>query len=58
MTHYNVHSLGGDGIFLGSQNKGYVVQSTMWNNLESQLFWIATGRVRLDREMVASVLAA
>jgi hypothetical protein len=30
----------------------------MWNNLEIRLFRITTGRVRLDDEMVASMLAA
>jgi hypothetical protein len=58
MTHSNVRSLGGDDIFLDGWNKSYVAQSTMWNNSETQLFWITTRSVRLDGEMVASVLMA
>jgi hypothetical protein len=58
MTYSNVRSLGGDDIFFDSWNKGYVIQSTIWNNSETRLFWITIGRVRLDCEMVASILAA
>jgi hypothetical protein len=38
MTHFNIRSLGCDDIFFDSWNKGYVVQSTMWNNSEAWLF--------------------
>jgi NADH:ubiquinone oxidoreductase subunit K len=58
MTHNNIRSLSGNDIFLDSWNMGYVVQSSMWNNLETQLFWITTGSVRLDCEMLALVLTA
>jgi hypothetical protein len=34
MAHSNVRSLSGDDIFFNSWNKGYVVQSAMWNNSE------------------------
>jgi hypothetical protein len=58
MTHSNVRSLGGNDIFFDSWNKGYVVQSAIWNNSETRFFRITIGRVRLDCEMVASMLAA
>jgi hypothetical protein len=58
VTHSNVHSLSGDDVFFDSWNKGYVIQSAMWNNSETWLFWITTRRVRLDCEVVASMLAA
>jgi hypothetical protein len=58
MTHPNIHSFSGDGIFLTSWNESYVVQFAMWNNTETRLFWITTRSVRLDCEMVASVLEA
>jgi hypothetical protein len=58
MTHSNVCPLGCDDNFFDSWNKGYVVQSTMWNNSETRFFGITTGRVRLDYEMVASMLVA
>jgi hypothetical protein len=58
MTNSNVHSLGGDDILFDSWNKGYVVQFAMWNNSETRLFRTTTGWVRLDYEMVASMLAA
>jgi hypothetical protein len=58
MTHSNVYSLSDDDIFLDSWNESYVVQSTMWNNSNTRLFWITTRSVRLDGEMVASVLMA
>jgi hypothetical protein len=58
MTHSNVRSLGGDDIFFDSWNKVYDVESAMWNNSETRLFCITTGRVRLDCEMVALMLAA
>jgi hypothetical protein len=57
MPHSNTRLLSGGDIFLDGWNEGYVVQPAMWKNLETQLFWITTGRVRLDCEMVASVLA-
>jgi hypothetical protein len=58
MTHSNVCSLDDNDIFFDSWNKGYVVQSAMWNNSETRLFWITTGRVRLNCEVVASRLVA
>jgi hypothetical protein len=58
MTHSKICSLGGDVIFFDSWNKGYVVQSTMWNNSETRLFEITTGWVRLDYEVVASIFVA
>jgi hypothetical protein len=58
MTHSNAHPLGGNDIFFDGWNKGYVVQSTMWNNLETRFFEITTRKVRLDCEMVALMLAA
>jgi hypothetical protein len=58
MTHSNVCSLSGDDIFLDSWNESYVVQSTKWNHLETRLLYITTGCVRLNCEMVTSVLAA
>jgi hypothetical protein len=39
-----------DGIFLDSGNEGYVVQSSVWNNSDIQLFWTTIGRERLDCE--------
>jgi hypothetical protein len=56
VIHSNLRSLSGDNIFFDSWNKGYVVQSAMWNNSETRLFWSTTGSVRLDGEMVASML--
>jgi hypothetical protein len=38
MTHCNVHYLSGDDIFLDGWNKGYIVQSAVWNNSETHLF--------------------
>jgi hypothetical protein len=58
MTHSNVQPLGGNDIFFDGWNESYVVQSSIWNNLETQFFRITTGRVRLDCEMVASMFAA
>jgi hypothetical protein len=58
MTHPNVRSLGGNEVFLDGWNESYVVQSTMWNNLETRFFGITVGRVRPNYEMVASMLAA
>jgi hypothetical protein len=58
MTHSNVRPLGSNDIFFDGWNKGYVVQSAMWNNSETQFFEITTGRVRLDYVMVASIFAA
>jgi hypothetical protein len=58
MTHSNVRSMDGNDIFFDGWNKGYVAQSAMWNNSETQFFRITTGRVRLDCEIVASMLAA
>jgi hypothetical protein len=55
-THFNVHSLGNNNFFFDDWNKSYVVQSTMWNNSKTQFFRITIGRVRLDCEMVASML--
>jgi hypothetical protein len=58
MTHSNVRPLGGNDIFFDSWNESYVVQSTMWDNSETWLFGITTGGMRLDCDMVASVLMA
>jgi hypothetical protein len=58
MTHSNVRSLGGNDVFLDSWNKSYVVQSTMQNHLETWFFGITTWKMRLDRDMIASVFAA
>jgi hypothetical protein len=58
MTHSNVCSSSGDDIFFDSWNKVYVIQPVMWNHSETRLFWITTGRLSLDCEMVASMLAA
>jgi hypothetical protein len=56
VTHYNIRSLSGNDIFLHSWNESYVAQSTMWNNSDTQLFWITTRSVRLDGEVVVLVL--
>jgi hypothetical protein len=56
MTHSNIRSLGYNDILFDSWNKSYVVQFAMWNNSKTRLFWITTGRARLDCEMVASML--
>jgi hypothetical protein len=58
MPHSNVCLLSGDDIILDGWNEAYVVQPAMWNNSETRLFLITTRSVRLDCEMVASVLAA
>jgi hypothetical protein len=58
MTHSNVCSLDGNDILFDDWNKGYVVQSTMWNNSETRFFKITTRRGKLDCEMVTSMLAA
>jgi hypothetical protein len=58
MTHSNVHPLGDNNILFDGWNKGYIVQSAMWNNSKTRFFKITVGRVRLDYEMVASMLAA
>jgi hypothetical protein len=55
MTHSNVRLLGGNDVFFDGWNESYVVQSTMWNNLETRFFGITIGRVRLDCEMVALI---
>jgi hypothetical protein len=57
MAHSNVYSLGGNDVFFDGQNKSYVVQSAMQNNSETRFFRITTGGVRLDCEIVASILA-
>jgi hypothetical protein len=48
----------GNDIFFDSWNESYVVQSAMRNNLETWFFGITTWRVRLNCEMVVSMLAA
>jgi hypothetical protein len=48
--------LGGNDVFFDGWNESYVVQSVMWNNSETQVFRVTTGRVRLDGEIVASML--
>jgi hypothetical protein len=58
MTHSNIHPLSGNDVFFDRWNESYVVQSTMWNNLETCFFGITTCRMRLDWEVVASVFAA
>jgi hypothetical protein len=58
MTHSNVHPLGGNDIFFDNWNESYVIQSTMWDNSETWFFGITTGGMRLDCDMVASVLVA
>jgi hypothetical protein len=58
MTHSNIRPLSGDDIFFNGWNKGYAIQFAMWNNSETWLVWITTRRVRLDSEMVASMLVA
>jgi hypothetical protein len=58
MTHSNIRSLSSDDIFLDSWNNGYVVQAATWNNSEAWFSWITTGSVRLDCEMVVSMIAA
>jgi hypothetical protein len=58
MIHSNICSLGSNNIFFDGWNKSYVVQSAMWNNSETRFFGITIERVRLDCEMVASMLAA
>jgi hypothetical protein len=58
VTHSNVRRLGWEDIFFDSWNKGYVVQSAMWNNSKTCLFGITAGKVRLDCEMIASMLVA
>jgi hypothetical protein len=58
MTHSNVRPLSGNDVFLDSWNESYVVELTMQNHSETWFFRITTCRIRLDCEMVASVLAA
>jgi hypothetical protein len=58
MTHSSVRPLSGNDVFFDGWNKSYIVQSTMWDNSETWFFEITTCRMRLDREMVASVFAA
>jgi hypothetical protein len=58
MTLSDVRPLSGNDVFFDSWNESYVVQSTMWNHSETWFFRITTCRVRLDCEMVASVVAA
>jgi hypothetical protein len=58
MTHSNIRSLSSDDVFLDSWNESYVVQFTMWNHSETWFFGITTRRMRLDHDMIASVLAA
>jgi hypothetical protein len=58
MTHFNVRHLSGNDVFFDSWNEGYIVQSTVRNNLETWFFGITTGGRRLDRDMIASVFVA
>jgi hypothetical protein len=58
MTHSNVRSLGSNDVFFDSWNESYVVQYAMWNNSKTSFFGITTGKMRLDREMVALMFAA
>jgi hypothetical protein len=58
MTHSNICSLSDDDVFLDSWNESYVVQSTMRNHSETWFFGITTRRMRLDHDIIASVLAA
>jgi hypothetical protein len=38
MTHSNARALSGDDLFLDGWNESYVVQSSVWNNSDTQLF--------------------
>jgi hypothetical protein len=58
MTHSNARPLSGNDVFLDSWNESYVVQSTMQNHSETWFFGITTWRMRLDRDMIASVFTA
>jgi hypothetical protein len=58
MTHSNVRPLNGNDVFFDSWNESYIVQSTMQNNSKTWFLGITTCRMRLDREVVASVFAA
>jgi hypothetical protein len=58
MTHSNVRPLSGNDVFFDSWNESYIVQSALWNNPETWFFGITTRRMRLDHDMIASVLAA
>jgi hypothetical protein len=58
MTHSNVRPLSGNDVFLDGWNESYIVQSTMWDSLETWFFGITTGGRRLDHDMIASVFVA
>jgi hypothetical protein len=58
MTHSNVRSLGGNDVFFDGWNESYAIQFAIWNNSETWFFGIIVGKVRLNREMVASMFAA
>jgi hypothetical protein len=58
MTHSNARPLCGNDVSFDSWNESYVVQSSIWDYLETWFFGITTCRVRLDCEMVASVFVA
>jgi hypothetical protein len=56
MTHSNVCSLGGNDVFFDGWNESYVVKFVMWNNSETWFFRATIGKVRLDCEIVASMI--
>jgi hypothetical protein len=58
MTHSNVCPLSGNDVFFDGWNESYILQSTMQNHSETWFFEITTRRMRLDRDMIASVFAA
>jgi hypothetical protein len=58
MTHSNVHPLNDNDVFFDGWKERYIVQSALQNNPETWFFGITTWRVRLDRDMIASVFAA
>jgi hypothetical protein len=58
MTHSNVRPLSGNDVFFDGWNESYIVQSAIRNNPETWFFGVTTLRVKLDRDMIASVFAA
>jgi hypothetical protein len=58
MTHSNIRPMSGNDVFFDGWNESYIVQSALRNNPETWFFGITTWRVRLDRDMIASVFVA
>jgi hypothetical protein len=50
--------LSSDDIFLDGWDENYVVQSAVWDNSKTWLFWVTPRGERLNHEIIAVMLVA